>query len=433
MMVKFCLAVLAFAFTAAGAQPPEQPPPRPLILVVEDKAGLANAISPIYLASNVNGWNPADKAQCLAGRSDLRWQIVLPLVRHDPPMQFKFTRGTWETVEVAADLTDLVNRRLPEIDESGLKPGEPVVLEFVVEAWADQRPEAIAKKAADPYRTVAARGGIRRLEVVGGGTPGRARDLLVWLPPGYDHRASADRRYPVLYMQDGQNLFEQLPGVPGEWRVDETAYDMMATGKAEPCIIVGIPHAGAGRIAEYNPPGGLPGFDARGEAYVQFLLTEVKPRVERSFRVKPGPESTAIGGSSMGALIALYASTRHPDVFGKALLESPTLARGSWQALPSLLDGATTLPRRVYVGMGGKETPDASANERLTASATQLDSLLGSRGVSDRKLVIAPDAAHDEPAWAARFPDALAFLFPADPNAPLPPIAPSKSAPMQAK
>ncbi|MFN0133034.1 MAG: alpha/beta hydrolase [Phycisphaerales bacterium] len=427
-MIRAILAVVLALLSVGSAAAQE----RPLVIIVEDRAGLANEASPIYMGCNANGWSPADKQYRLVGRSDRRWQTVMPWVKHDPPLQFKFTRGTWETVEIAADMTDIVNRKLPDVDVSKLKPDEPIVVELVVEAWADQRPEAMAKKAADPYRTIAARGRLQRLSVVGGGTPGRSRDVLVWLPPGYEHRASAERRYPVFYLHDGQNLFEQMPGVPGEWRVDETCTEMMSDGRAEPCIIVGIPHAGAGRREEYNPPGGVPAFDAKGEAYVRFILDEVRPRVERSFRVKPGPESTAIGGSSMGALISLYAATRHPEVFGKVLLESPSIAWDEWRAVPGLVAGVSRWPGRIYVAMGTKETADAAASERLVAAAKGLDAFLGERGVTDRMLVIEPDAAHDENAWASRFPAALKFLFPADPNAPLPPVMPQKGGPAPA-
>lgn len=418
------LVIAVFAGDSAGskAEPLETSPYRgkaavsQIVLVVGDKSGLAGPSSPLYLASNRNGWNPGDPAMRLSARSDGRWQIVLPDLIE--PIEFKFTRGGWETVEVAADLSDIPNRRLDPLDASRTKASESPTLELTIEKFADQRPDAAAKKVLDPYRTVQAVGTVRRLQVVGGGVPALVRDALVWLPPGYDDAASASRRYPVLFLQDGQNVFEQPPGVPGEWRADETATELIQSGAIEPLIIVAIPNAGAARASEYLPTSALPGVEAHADEYVAFVLNEVVPRIERAFRTKPGPENRAIGGSSLGGLVSLYAATRHPEVFGKILAESPSLVLGHRPIGEELFGSVARWPGRVYIGMGGRESiakpGDDNANREYTEAAAALDRMVAAAGLAPERhlLVIAPEAVHDEQAWAARLPRALKFLFP---------------------
>jgi len=224
--------------------------------------------------------------------------------------------------------------------------------------------------------------------------------------------------YPVLYLHDGQNLFEKPAAAPGEWGVDETAMALVTRGAMRPAIIVGIPHSGEGRLSEYLPVEAVEGVKPEGARHVAWLLEEVMPRVERAFRVKTGPESTGIGGSSLGAVISLYAATKHPDRFGLLLAESLPLRTGRVEAWDGFLNGVTAWPRRVYLGMGGSETgADASQTERnkgYVDAVRALDARLQSAGLgADRRLlVIEPGATHTETAWAKRLPAALTFLFP---------------------
>ena len=385
-------------------------------IVVRDKTGLASDAEPIYLASNHVNWNPGDPSMRLTRRSDGLWQIELPKPRESSRLAFKFTRGDWDRVEVAGDLGDIENRVLEKIDLSSLAPGQKPIIRLTIERWADERPSAAPKPGLDPTAAITVTGTLRRVQVVGGGVD-IVRDLLVWLPPGYDDPGNAARRYPVLYLQDGQNIFDAPPGVPGEWHADETATRLIRDGTIEPIIIVGIPHAGKDRSVEYLPMPVLDGVPARGDRYVDFLVREVKPRIDRVFRTKPGAEFTGIGGSSFGAVIAMEAGSLHPDLFGMVLAESPAVLAGG-EALLRHFQAKTTWPARVYIGMGENETGvDASSaqrNEAYVQAAQHLYAMLGERGVSrgDRMLVIGPDAVHNERAWAQRLPGALTFLFP---------------------
>jgi len=390
------------------------------VLVVEDATGLAGPASPIYLAGNVNGWNPADAAWKLAPQSDMKWRLVVPKPTVEGRMAFKFTRGAWDLEELDDSLAAIENRTLLPIDASKLAPGEQPKIELTIRKFGDQRPETLAKRAIDPYRPLNVQGTVRRLQVRGGAATaaGTVRDLLVWLPPGYDAPENAVVTYPVLYLHDGQNLFEKPPAAPGEWGVDETAMALVTRGAMRPAIIVGIPHSGEGRLSEYLPVEAVEGVKPEGARHVAWLLEEVMPRVERAFRVKTGPESTGIGGSSLGAVISLYAATKHPDRFGLLLAESLPLRTGRVEAWDGFLNGVTAWPRRVYLGMGGSETgADASQTERnkgYVDAVRALDARLQSAGLgADRRLlVIEPGATHTETAWAKRLPAALTFLFP---------------------
>lgn len=416
------------AGAAASAEPKLVQPEsleQGFIIVVEDKAKRASADSPIYMPSSHNGWNPGDPAMKLERRSDMRWQIVWSKPVLDSRVAFKFARGSWELVETTIKFEDIDNRLLPMVDVSKLAPGEKPVIELSVEAWRDQSPVTPARVATNPYRPIeVSAGSIRRLEVTGGGAkgPGEAgvgaytRDLLVWLPPGYDDAANATKSYPVLYLQDGQNMFDQLPGVPGEWKVDETAGRLIGERKIEPLIIVGIPSAGVQRANEYLPVAVMDGVEPRGDAYIEFLMSQVLPRVERAFRVKTGPSNTFIGGSSFGAVISLEAATRHPEVFGGVLLESlPMLSKD--KMLFKHFATKTTWPNRLYFGMGGKEAGDAPENQGLNqqyaASTSAFADLLRGKGFGEdrAKFVVDNDGYHNEPAWAERFGPALEWLM----------------------
>lgn len=377
------------------------------ILVVTDASRGATADSPIYLASNRSGWDPAHAEWKLQPRSDGRWQIFVPPHPEGLRMEFKFARGNWDLVEVDENLEDVSNRRFEPIPVDVITPGEPPVIELSVAGWRDQRPDAAATRTGR-YAPIEATGTVKRLEV----QSGRTRDALVWLPPGYDDPANADRRYPVLYLQDGQNIFSAPEGglAAGEWSADETATRLIEQGVIEPIIIVAIPHAGVDRVAEYSPVTLTRRAEARGDEYVMFLLNEVMPRVERAFRVRTGPEHTAIGGSSLGALISMHAAAKHPDVFGMVIAESPSLLTGNGMGQQYFMQ-RRTWPAKVYIGMStsesGPDNPERSA--AYVQAARELAEHVRSQG-AEVKLLIG-EGGHNEQAWAERLPEALEFLF----------------------
>ncbi len=385
------------------------------IILVNDKSQISSNESPIYIASSHNGWNPSDQAMKLSRRSDMRWQLIFSKPTLDSKLAFKFTRGSWDLVECEESGADVENRLLPLVDLSRLPAGEKPVIELTVQSWQDKHSNDPARAALSPYHPIKVGAGtVKRVEVTGGGGVTAARDLLVWLPPGYDDAANASRRYPVLYMQDGQNLFQKLPNIPAEWGADETAAKLIEEKKIEPLIIVGIPNAGAARMSEYVPIAVYEKSVPQGKAYIAFLTSEVKPRIDALFRTKPDAANTGIGGASLGGVISIEAATERPDVFGKVLSEStPMLANN--RALFRHFGNKKTWPTRFYFGMGGKEDPkDPAMSEQYTSSAAAFGELLKGKGFSNDsfKLNVDSKAEHNEQAWAKRLPAALQFLFP---------------------
>jgi predicted alpha/beta superfamily hydrolase len=241
------------------------------------------------------------------------------------------------------------------------------------------------------------------------------RFLRVWLPPEYDNPVNAGRHYPVLYLNDGQNLFESMTAFGGvEWQVDETADRLIREGAVSPIIIVGIDNTGKSRFREYMPHRSYSPMVLRvqGSRYPNFLIKEVMPFVARNYRVASGAENTGLGGSSLGALISLYTALVRPDMIGRLLLESPSL----WASNRQLIKDARSIqhwPKRVYLATGTAEAGREDRNRSVVDDVRELAGILQRAGLDDKrlKLVIEEGAPHHESAWARRFPEALTFLF----------------------
>jgi enterochelin esterase-like enzyme len=241
------------------------------------------------------------------------------------------------------------------------------------------------------------------------------RFLRVWLPPGYDGAENSRRRYPVLYLNDGQNLFEAATSYTGvEWQADETADRLIGEGAVPPMIIVGIDNSGKDRIREYMPHRSVHPMMLRvqGRYYPDFLTKEVMPFVERNYRVATGPENTGLGGSSLGALIALYTAMARPGVIGRLLVESPSLWASHRQAIKESRS-VRIWPERMYLGVGTAEAGSAERSRTVVDDVRELTAILRRAVLSERRLrlVIQDGAGHNEAAWAERFPEALRFLF----------------------
>lgn len=256
-------------------------------------------------------------------------------------------------------------------------------------------------------------------------TFGNERELRVLVPPGYDAPENRRVRYPVLFLNDGQNLFDSTTSMfnAQEWRVDETVAALTRQGRIPPMIVVGVDNAGRrGRFHEYFPwfdkyltP---PDSDPQGMRYPAFLIDEVLPFISKHYRILNSPSSTGVGGSSAGALAAIRAVLDRPGVFGRLLVESPSLYLDDYHILR---DAASVRrwPERVYLGVGTNESNRAScdptniAGAQLAMDVGRFANLLRASGVpeSNVKELVAPCGRHDEQSWAERLPTALAFLF----------------------
>jgi predicted alpha/beta superfamily hydrolase len=241
-----------------------------------------------------------------------------------------------------------------------------------------------------------------------------ARFLRVWLPPGYDDPGNS-RQYPVLYLNDGQNLFDRNTAFTGvEWEADETADRLIREQKIPPLIVVGIDNARDERMKEFlayrsfNPPVLRPW----GRKYPEFFLREVVPFIEQRYRTAKGPEHTGLGGSSLGASISLYTAMAVPGVFGRLLLESPSLFVSNRQLLRDSRR-FSKWPERVFLAIGTREAGWEDKDQETVDDVRELGETLRRAGLDDKRLLLKIDegATHSEGAWAARFPEAMGFLF----------------------
>jgi predicted alpha/beta superfamily hydrolase len=248
------------------------------------------------------------------------------------------------------------------------------------------------------------------------------RMLRVLVPANYFSPRNARRSYPVLYLQDGQNLFDDVTSPHGEWHVDETVEHLVGSFKIPPMFVVGIDNAGDTRSSEYLPyPDLLNAKDGvadesgvRGKEYVRFLTTEVMPFIEKRYRISRGAINTGLGGSSYGGVITLYTALQYPGAFGHVLVESPPLWIGNNQLLKDA-EKAKQLPQKMYVGIGTAETPygDPQRSAEVVQQVRELEDILVKKGMGASRLRVAIEEGgqHNEAAWSRRLPDALLFLY----------------------
>jgi predicted alpha/beta superfamily hydrolase len=337
----------------------------------------------IYIAGNFQNWNPGSSAHALAMAGPYVYEITLSF---DPgtDLELKFTRGSWETVEKGPAGEEIANRVY--------RASADATHEIFVASWADLPP-------APSTRT----GDITTLTV-----PGflNGRRVWVYLPPNYHNTTD---EYPVLYMFDGQNVFDAYTSFSGEWEVDETLETLIPMGEVKPMIVVAVDNGGGARLNEYTPwfdatymDGG--GADMHLDAIVDILI----PYVDVNYRTLDGPQNTGVSGSSLGGLLTLYATYSRPDVFGLNAALSPSI----WWANENIITYAEMIARPssfVWMDMGTAESPSAIDNLRAMRDLMVMQGFVLDL---DLKVVEDQGAAHNEAAWARRFPDVLRFLFP---------------------
>jgi predicted alpha/beta superfamily hydrolase len=243
---------------------------------------------------------------------------------------------------------------------------------------------------------------------------GNRRDVLVYLPPGY--RRSLRRRYPALYLHDGQNVFDAATSFGGvEWGVDETAEHLIRAKTIEPIIIVAVANMGEDRIHEYTPTPGV--IEARGKRkkrsrglarlYGHFLAEELKPYIDRKYRTKAGPEFSGLGGSSLGGLVTLAIGILYPEAFRRLMVMSPSVWWDDF-AIYRLVDSIEQKPPiKIWLDTGTSEPGWEQTRELFNRLLEK-----GWKLAKDILYMEADHGNHSEAAWAARVEPALRFLFP---------------------
>ena len=236
------------------------------------------------------------------------------------------------------------------------------------------------------------------------------RDVMVWLPPGYEN--NPQKRYPVLYMHDGNNLFDRRTSFGGsEWEVDEHAGKLIAARAIEPVIIVGIYNTAA-RMDEYTwYPGDVDGqiMGGQGANYARFVVEELKPMIDKSYRTLADRDHTSVMGSSLGGQISFYMGLNYPQVFGQIGLMSPSI----WWKDRAMVKDVAKMPKnlRIWVDMGTNEGSDPAANVQDAKDLVSGLEKLGYQHFKNLAFHLEPGAGHNEQAWDARLDHPLSFFF----------------------
>ena len=234
-------------------------------------------------------------------------------------------------------------------------------------------------------------------------------DVIVYLPPGYDEEV--ERRYPVLYMQDGQNLFDAATSFSGEWRLDEAAEQMIGVGMVAPLIIAGIYNAGAYRIDEYTPTrDSAKRAGGNADKYGRMVVEELKPFIDSEYRTLTDARNTGIGGSSLGGLVSLYLALKYSGIFWNVAVLSPSVWWDNRFIVRRVRALTAAPPLRVWLSTGTAE------GDGVVAGARRVRDALVAKGWTEGESLHYQEiegAGHTESAWADIAPAMLHFLYPA--------------------
>jgi metallo-beta-lactamase class B len=344
----------------------------------------------VFVAGSFNKWNPGENAYHFFNENN---KLVLE-IKNLPAntYQFKFTRGDWQKVECTNQGIDVANKQVQLSSDT--------TVQYEIAAWKDDYTIAKKHTATANVHILDTAFFIPQLN--------RTRRIWIYLPAEYN---VTKKHYPVMYLQDGQNLFDGVTSAFGEeWGVDECLDSLIAKGKPG-CIVVGIDNSTTSRMSEYNPYEftlrdsiNTKTFTAEGDQYIEFLTQTLKPFIDKKYRTLAAKENTIIAGSSMGGLIAYYAALKYPGVFGKAGVFSPAF----WTA-PAIKQ----LTDSIGSNISGKFFFYCGENE----SAVMVDDMneaaekLGSNSDAMIYTVIDGEGKHNEKAWRKWFAEFYVWMM----------------------
>ena len=352
-------------------------------VIIEVHAPATDDTTNLYIAGNnaqMGNWRP-DRAQ-LDYAGNFLWHKSFRF-ETGSIIEYKITQGSWDSE--AAD----ENGR--PWQNSVLKVNADTTARSTVLNWKTGNDSEVAGQITGQvcyHRQLAVKGLL-------------PRDVIVWLPPEYDK--APDSPYPVLYMNDGQNIFDpNTAAFKVDWQMDETADSLIRAGEIEPLIIVGIYNT-AQRTQEYTP-GKL------GDRYRDFVINTIKPMIDATYRTRSESEFTAVGGSSAGGIVSFMLAWEHPKVFSKAICMSPAFRIGEIDYVQNVRNFQGAKKNiRVYIDNGG-----VGLEEKLQPGIDEMMMALDERGYQrgvDYFWVHDKEARHFEAAWGKRMPQALKLLF----------------------
>lgn len=333
-----------------------------------------NVADNIFIAGSFNNWNPAQTQSIF--EKDKNGNLFLTISPAKGKYEYKLTRGSWEKVESGAEGFPLENRMVEVIGDT--------VIKINVDHWADHFPKkAKASTANKNVQIIETAFFIPQLN--------RTRRIWIYLPESY---SSSRKKYPVLYMHDGQNVFEDTSSFSGEWGIDEA---MDTLGKIKEMIVVAIDNGGDKRLNEYAP------FDmerygkAEGDEYVAFLINTLRPYINKKYRTKKCGKHNYVAGSSMGGLISFYAVLKFPKKWGGAGVFSPAF----W-IVPQLKNIVSERSKKVKGKIyfyAGKQEGDEMVPDMLAVF-----SKMNQYSKAKMETVIRSEGKHNEATWRKEFP-----------------------------
>jgi alpha-glucosidase len=337
----------------------------------------------ICMPSSLNNWDAAGSA--LQNLGNGQYQIVIP--EAIGTVSYKFTRGSWANVEGNANGGFLPNR-------SFTFTGNPQTINLTIQSWEDIG--ASTSTAASNVSILSTSFFMPQLN--------RSRKIWLYLPPDY---YTSTKTYPVIYMQDGQNLFDNATSFSGEWQVDETLNTLFQQGNYG-AIVVGIDNGGTERLNEYSPWNNPAYGGGQGDLYSQFIAETLKPYIDSNYRTKPQPQFNALMGSSMGALISSYIGAKYPNLFQKI----GNFSAAYWFAKPQLLNYIATNTQnysnsRMYFVAGSNESATMVTNNNEVKDAFQNKQLATANTLTKYDSY----GTHTESYWRGEFGAAYLWLF----------------------
>lgn len=341
---------------------------------------------PVFITGNFNKWNPKDATFVLKNLDNNNYTIEIDDEQLPEIIEYKYTRGGWGNVEIDRFGNITPNRKI----KKGDAPNEDIVEKWRIN-WGPFKEEfspiveIISEKFFIPQLN-------------------RTRKIWALLPYNY-HKT--DKTYPVLYLQDAQNLFNEGSAF-GNWEIDKKMSILAEYGRGD-VIIIAIENGSEDRIKEYILDNDSITKNAEGKKYIRFLADTLKPYVDSVYRTKPEREFTGIGGSSLGGLISIYSGFLYPEVYSKLLIFSPSLWVNPENNFPQM---NFKNPYEIKVYMYGGEMEGSQMTERIALFEKTLESWENSHSIQfEFKISINDEGKHQEFYWSQEFPRAVEWLF----------------------
>jgi len=337
----------------------------------------------IFISGDFEGWTGGQEKYLLLNNKN-SYAITLP--KQTGIINFKFTQGSWNTVETDIDGNNINNRTYTFNDNKD-------TVKIKIKNWT-----SVSNKKSTASKNVSIISENFEIPQLN-----RTRRIWIYLPPDYD---GSKKSYPVIYMHDGQNLFDESTAFSGEWQVDETL-DELYKNKKFGLIVIGIDHGGSKRTDEYSPwknakyNGG-----GEGDAYLDFIVNTLKPYMDKNYRTLNNKQNTAIMGSSLGGLISHYSALKYPQTFGLIGIFSPAFGF-SEDCYDFASKHSTIEDIRMYFLAGDDESPT------MVSNMNKMITLMKSTGFDQQNILskVVSGGEHNEKLWRENFEEAISWLF----------------------